>query len=260
LIGDPSRRRWRTSLDPDRRPASPDRALCPPSPWPSTAAAVRPSFPSLLLAQRLPSPRSLSPPGRKTLPLQRMAVKPAPESTADRHPGAAGDLLRRLPTCPNPDPTTPTAVVPAAVEPDQPAATPTGSSGSSDDASPTTTHAASSAADDWAAICQTASRPAVVDPGPSPDPLLERGIGDYTVVPGVPLLGKGKFSVVYRATKAGQEVRRSADALEGGRSGREQNCSLAGGRTPTPRREGAALPTSGATQRSTRAGVGFDGC
>jgi hypothetical protein len=189
-----------------------------------------------------------------------MAVKPAPESTADRHPGAAGDLLRRLPTCPNPDPTTPTAVVPAAVEPDQPAATPTGSSGSSDDASPTTTHAASSAADDWAAICQTASRPAVVDPGPSPDPLLERGIGDYTVVPGVPLLGKGKFSVVYRATKAGQEVRRSADALEGGRSGREQNCSLAGGRTPTPRREGAALPTSGATQRSTRAGVGFDGC
>jgi hypothetical protein len=35
----------------------------------------------------------------------------------------------------------------------------------------------------------------------SPDPLLEGGIGDYSVVPG-PALGKGKFSVVYKAVRA----------------------------------------------------------
>lgn len=65
---------------------------------------------------------------------------------------------------------------------------------------------------DWAAVCsggRTTTTTADADPvvlAVSPDSLLSRGIGDYTVVPGG-LLGKGKFSVVYKATKGQTEVR-----------------------------------------------------
>lgn len=57
---------------------------------------------------------------------------------------------------------------------------------------------------DWQQICEQVK----VSPYqgiPSPDTLLERGLGDYTIVPNG-ILGKGKFSVVYRAEKAGIEV------------------------------------------------------
>lgn len=145
-----------------------------------------------------------------------MAVKAPPESTADRHPGAAGDLLRRLPlTCPSPSssPQPDSTLPPTTALAEKPVATPIEGSATVHTAPDV---AGPSVVDDWAAICQPASRPAVLDnAGPSPDPLLLAGIGDYTVVPGVPLLGKGKFSVVYRATKGGQEVRDSTCSLEG---------------------------------------------
>lgn len=52
--------------------------------------------------------------------------------------------------------------------------------------------------DDWAVICEQRGG-LVYDDVDSPDKLLERGIADYTVVPGGKL-GSGKFSVVLRMT------------------------------------------------------------
>lgn len=58
--------------------------------------------------------------------------------------------------------------------------------------------------DDWAIVCEQRTTPPVEEVV-SPDALLDRGIADYNVVPGG-RLGRGKFSVVYRAEKAGKEV------------------------------------------------------
>lgn len=126
-----------------------------------------------------------------------MGTKPPPESTADKAPGAAAALLRQLPVAGG-------SSTPAAAQSSSPPAvdsSPLPSSSSRD-----------TVADDWAAVCQQLARPPVLDVA-SPDQLLERGIGDYTVLDDVPILGKGKFSVVYRAEKAGREVRRLASPL-----------------------------------------------
>ncbi|CDZ96464.1 Serine/threonine protein kinase [Phaffia rhodozyma] len=111
-----------------------------------------------------------------------MSARPAASSTADQHPGAG---YARLALSSPPDVTDAVPTPPLT----PPGHRPMGSS--------------TWAGLDWKSICdQLCQEPYhhVV----SPDRLLPDGLGDYTVVPGG-LLGKGKFSVVYRAEKAGKQ-------------------------------------------------------
>ena len=126
--------------------------------------------------------------------------RPPPPSTADKHPGAGHRRLEE-PFCPpgppSPPPSTPTT--PLANYDGYPFA-----QLSSPGASTSRTSPYATVCEDWDVICEQKTR-AIEEEVVSPDPLLERGIGDYTVVPGG-RLGRGKFSVVYRAEKNGKEV------------------------------------------------------
>lgn len=120
-----------------------------------------------------------------------MGARPQPASTADKWPGAGASAFPRPPP-------------PAAAS-----SSPSSASSSNPDALASSSSfppPSATSVEDWRSICLQLTRPPVEDVV-SADELLEQGISDYTVSQGVDLLGKGKFSVVYRAMKNGQEVR-----------------------------------------------------
>lgn len=117
----------------------------------------------------------------------------APPSMADKHPGAGFEQLELAFCPPSPAPSSPsTPLANYDGYPFSPVA-------STSRLSPYST-----ATEDWEAICEQKTQ-AIVEEVLSPDSLLDRGIADYTVTPGG-RLGRGKFSVVYRAEKGGKEV------------------------------------------------------